>query len=155
MVKAYGLTANGKPRTRRLRSELVAEMPPPYCMEKTPGYVWYDMLEVWVYIEDFHLIISVAEELANTDYTSRHGTRGTKNKGCAGPLCKKALRDGTYGGAKSAALARLDALLELLQAQHNSAFYAALSDTEKDKISATIEKYLRSMKERLDLVRTA
>lgn len=155
MVKAYGLTANGKPRTRPLRSEAVAKLPPPFCLEETPGYVFYDLLGVWVCVEDFHVVISVAEELASSAYTSRHGTRGTKNRGCSGPLCKKALRDGMYGGAKSAALARLESLLELLQAQHNAAYYAALSTTEKDKMAATIERYLRSMQERLDLVRAS
>lgn len=43
-----------------------------------------------------NLIRSIERELANPEHAGRsHGSRSTYNKGCHGPLCRKANRD--YG----------------------------------------------------------
>lgn len=40
------------------------------------------------------LILAVYQEINNPDYLDlRHGARHTRNKGCTGPLCQKAVRD--------------------------------------------------------------
>lgn len=42
----------------------------------------------------FELLTDVIHEIEDYRYRDlRHGTRHTRNQGCTGPLCKKALRD--------------------------------------------------------------
>lgn len=44
--------------------------------------------------EHNQLFMDVHQELGDERYRDlRHGTRHTRNQGCTGPLCKKALRD--------------------------------------------------------------
>jgi hypothetical protein len=128
-------------------------MPPAVCNEQTSGYVHYNLLDKWVYLDDFSIVIEVAQEVANQDFASRHGTRATKNKGCTGPLCRKALRDDLYGGAKSVTLARLDELLALLQHHHDATWFGSLDEENRSKMAASIERNMETMQRRLDLVR--
>jgi len=151
-VKAYGLTASGKPRYRPLKSELIAALPPVLAEQDTPGYTRYEPVDAWVYGDDFYVIVEVAQETADPRFTSRHGTRATKNRGCSGPLCRKALRDSLYGGAKSAQLIRLEELLNRLQAAHDTEYFSSLTNEEKSKLSEALSKYVTSAQQTLELV---
>jgi hypothetical protein len=68
-------------------------------------------------------------ELANKQFVGKiHGRRSTRNAGCTGPLCKKALRDHgrqimreireTTTGHRRSAYSEVEPLLSLLQMQH-------------------------------------
>jgi hypothetical protein len=84
------------------------------------------------------LIYGIHAEISDPDYLGyRHGERHTRNKGCTGPLCKKALRDWqrnrlaqtheargtTYRPyRRSKDMVHVDALLEPVKAAHDKEF---------------------------------
>lgn len=155
MSERYGLTKNGKVRTRPLRTVATAAMPPAMLKEEEPGYIYYERAGIWVYLEDFHVVIEVARETANRDITSRHGTRATKNRGCKGPLCRKALRDDLYGGAKSLRYQRLEELLDTLQGVHNDEWVASLTPEERERLSAHAERLYATIGRKIELVKAS
>jgi hypothetical protein len=148
----YGLTASGRTRTRPLRTAATAALPPAMSTEEVPGYLYYQPANIWVYAEDFTVVIEVAQELANPSITSRHGTRTSKNRGCDGPLCRKALRDSLYGGARTARLKRIEPLLAHLQEQHDEAWVKSLPKEERDKLEANANRVLETMRRRLEIL---
>lgn len=154
MSEQYGLTSTGKPRTRPLESALFERLPPPMSKEEAPGYLYYPPAEIWVYAEDYHLVIDVAREIANSQIATRHGTRTTKNRGCNGPLCRKALRDALYGGAKQARLRRIQDLLEYLQERHNEEWVRNLPADEREKLLANAERVIRTAQQRMQLLQS-
>lgn len=89
-------------------------------------------------ISERNLIFEIHAEISDPDYLNyRHGTRHTRNKGCVGPLCRKALRDwqrdrlarshaerGTIPRphARSKEMVRVDALLGPIKAAHDKEY---------------------------------
>lgn len=155
MSDRYGLTRSGKPRTRPLRTADILDRPPALSREEAPGYLYLERAKIWVYAEDFSVVIEVARETNNPEIASRHGTRATKNQGCTGPLCRKALRDDLYGGARSLRLKRLEELLDALQSSHNDEWAGNLSDEAREKLASSLERYRARVDETLALVKSA
>lgn len=101
------------------------ELPPCISSEAAPGYIEEPLLGIFVYIEDYHLVFDVYEELNQYRFEGkRHGTRHLKNQGCKGPLCRKAQRDHVRAAdlppteVYRRRWARYDDLLARLQAYH-------------------------------------
>jgi hypothetical protein len=101
------------------------------------------------------LIYGIHAEISDPDYLGyRHGERHTRNKGCTGPLCKKALRDwqrarvlarhAAYGTtprgpyARSSELVHIDTLLEPVKAAHDKEFASRRPITSEELQAAEL-----------------
>lgn len=104
---------------------------------------------------EMELIYEIHEEIADPDYINlKHGERHTRNKGCVGPLCRKALRDaqrarvmarhaergtvprGPY--ARSSELVYVDALLVPVKAAHDKEFATRREITSEELQAAEL-----------------
>lgn len=96
-------------------------------LSEEPVNGWVFVPDLGYYIPRYHLPVVelVKSELADPGYSGRtHGRRATRNAGCTGPLCKKALRDEMreiqkrlygYKRTRTSRVRELDPLLDLLQ----------------------------------------
>jgi hypothetical protein len=95
-----------------------------------PGWCYLPSLDLYIPDEHRRIVIEVMSELADQRFAGKvHGKRSTRNTGCTGPLCKKALRDHgkrimrevretTATAYRRSAYAEIEPLLSLLQIQH-------------------------------------
>lgn len=96
---------------------------------ETPGWAYSEFVDAWLHDLGVEMLNNAVAELDDPSFTSRHGTRNTKNLGCQGPLCSKASRDymreyrpPEYGKRWSRKYSKFDTLLLRIQALHNEAW---------------------------------
>lgn len=59
-----------------------------------PGWTYIPIIGQYIPDEHIRVVVEVMAELSDPSFATRtHGKRSTRNAGCTGPLCKKALRD--------------------------------------------------------------